>query len=180
MYQQVTSPLSRGYHVGASIIVGQSVGDGDPAGARFRGFATAALGVLTVGVIGVVLAGGADQFVLLFTRDEGTLGYAAGFARAYGLAAPATVVFVVLSGALQGGSDTRTPFVARTTGLTGFFLGFSYVASTVLGWGVVGIYAGIVLFYVWGTLVVGYGFAWGSWASRAAEMMEKRGTVEAE
>jgi len=178
MYQQVTSPLSRGYHVGASVVVGQALGDGDPAGARFGGLATAALGVLTVGAIGVVLAAGADRFVLLFTRDPATVEFAAGFARAYGLAAPATVVFVVLAGALQGGSDTRTPFVARTTGLLGFFLGFSWLAGVALGWGVVGVYAGVALFQVWGALVVGYGFARGGWAARATELMAERGSVE--
>jgi MATE family multidrug resistance protein len=177
MYQQVTSPLSRGFNVAASVVVGQALGDGDPSEARFRGLATAALGLATVGTIGVVLATGADRFALLFTRDPATLEFAAGFARAYGLAAPATVVFVVLSGALQGGSDTTTPFVARVSGLLLFFLGFSYLASVVLGWGVVGVYVGVVLFYVWGALVVAAGFYWGGWAARATDMMEERGTA---
>jgi putative MATE family efflux protein len=177
MYQQVTSPLSRGYNVAASVVVGQALGDADPGQARFAGLATAALGLLTVGTIGVVLAAGAERFALLFTRDPATLSYAAGFARAYGLAAPATVVFVVLSGALQGGSDTRTPFVARTTGLLAFFLGFSWVTGVALGWGVTGVYAGVVLFYAWGALVVAVGFVRGDWAARAADMMAARGSA---
>jgi Na+-driven multidrug efflux pump len=37
MYQQVTSPLSRGVNDGASVLVGQALGDGDDGGAGDRG-----------------------------------------------------------------------------------------------------------------------------------------------
>jgi putative MATE family efflux protein len=177
-YQQVTSPLSRGFNTATSIVVGQSIGAGDIAEARFQGWATVALAVGTVGTIGVALAVGAEQFVALFTGDPLTARYAAGFARAYGLAAPALAAYLVFAGALQGGSDTRTPFVARTTGLFGFVLGFSYLTAVVLGWGVVGIYAGVALQYVWGLLIVGWGFAYGDWASKATAMMDARGSVD--
>lgn len=177
-YQQVTSPLSRGYNTAASIVVGQSLGEGDAAGARFQGWATAALAVATVGIIGVALALGAESFVGLFTDDAATARYAVGFARAYGLAAPALAAYLVFAGALQGGSDTRTPFIARTTGLFGFVLGFSYLTGVVLGWGVVGAYAGVALQYVWGLAVVGWGFARGDWADKAAEMMAARGSAD--
>lgn len=177
MYQQVTSPLSRGYHVAASVVVGQHLGDGAPREARFAGWATAALGALTVGAIGIALAIGAEWFVRLFTRDTETIGYAASFARVYGLAAPITALFVVLAGALQGASETRVPFVARMTGMFAFMVGGSYVLAVPLGFGVPGIYVGIVLFYLWATLVVAYGFARGGWADRAARMMAERGSV---
>lgn len=177
MYQQVTSPLSRGYHVAASVVVGQSLGDGDEEAARFNGWATAALALLTVGSIGIALFFGAEWFVRLFTSDPATVAYAAAFARVYGLAAPLTALYVVLSGALQGGSDTKTPFVARTSGMFGFMVGASYLLAVPLGYGVPGIYAGIGLFYVWATIVVGWGFACGSWAERATRMMAERGSV---
>ncbi|MDY6817539.1 MAG: MATE family efflux transporter [Halobacteriales archaeon] len=178
MYQQVTAPLSRGYNTAASIVVGQALGEGDPAAARFNGWATAALGIVTVGTIGIGLVLGAEQFVELFTRDAATIGYAADFARAYGLAAPLTVIGLVLAGALRGGSETRVPFIARTTGMFGFMLGFTYLTGVWLGYGVLGAYAGIILFYAWNALVVGAGFYRGSWASRAERMMAERGSDE--
>jgi len=177
VYQQVTSPLSRGLNVGASVIVGQALGDGDPAQARYNGWATAAFGLLTIGTLGLLLAVFAGPIVGLFTDDPGTVEPAIGFAMVYGLTAPFTVLYVTLSGSLQGGSDTRTPFLARTTGLLGFYLGFSAFASLVLDWGVVGIYAGIMLYYAWSFLVVAYGFRYGGWAGRAAAMMAERGTA---
>ena len=87
------------------------------------------------------------------------------------------ILFTVISGSLQGASDTRTPFVARTTGLLGFYLGFSYLASVHLGYGVPGLYAGIVLCYVWSFALVAWGFARGGWAERATRMMTARGSV---
>jgi len=99
------------------------------------------------------------------------------FTAVYGLTAPFTVLYVTLSGSLQGGSDTRTPFLARTTGLVGFYLGFSALTSVALGWGVVGVYAGIMLYYVWSFLVVAAGFRYGGWADRAAAMMAERGSA---
>ncbi|WP_132059179.1 MATE family efflux transporter [Halorussus amylolyticus] len=178
MYQQVTGPLSRGYSVASSVVVGQALGSGDPDRARFEGWATGALAVITVGGVGLALFFGADWFVGFFTDDSATLDYAADFARVYGLSAPFLALFVVLSGALQGGSDTRTPFVARTTGMFGFLVGFSWLVGVHLGYGVPGVYAGIFCYYVWALLVVGAGFRWGGWADRAAKMMEERGSVE--
>jgi putative MATE family efflux protein len=178
VHQQVTSPLSRGYHVASSVVVGQALGEGDADRARFEGWATSALGLLTVGTIGIALFFGAEQFVRLFTDDPATLDYAADFARVYGLVSPFLVLYVVLSGSLQGGSDTRTPFVARTTGMFAFMVGFSWLVGVHLGYGVVGVYGGVFLYYVWSLVVVASGFRWGDWAGRAAEMMEERGSVE--
>jgi len=174
MYQQVTSPLGRGYHVATSVVVGQALGDGDPEGARFNGWAAAGLGVTTVGVIGLGLVFGADWFVRLFSDHEATVHYATRFAQVYGLTAAFLVTFTTLSGALQGASETRVPFLARTTGMFGFFLGFSYLAGELLGYGPVGAYAGVGLSYLWMALVVGTGFHRGDWAGRAADMMAER------
>ena len=178
MHQQVTSPLSRGYNVASSVVVGQALGEGDPARARFEGWASAALGLVTVGAIGLLLFVGAPLFVRLFTDDPATIDYATDFARVYGLVSPFLVLYVVLSGALQGGSDTRTPFLARTTGMFGFMVGFSWLVGVRLDWGVEGVYAGIFLYFVWALLVVAAGFRWGGWAAKAAAMMEERGSVE--
>ncbi|PSP55298.1 MATE family efflux transporter [Halobacteriales archaeon QS_1_67_19] len=180
VHQQVTSPLSRGYHVAASVVVGQALGDGDPDRARFEGWATGALGLATVGTIGLGLFVGAEQFVALFTDDPATLGYAVDFARVYGLISPLVALYVVLSGSLQGGSDTRTPFVARTTGMFGFMVGFPWLFGVYLGHGVAAVYAGIALYFAWSLALVAGGFRWGGWAGKAAAMMEERGSVESD
>ncbi|MFQ3319421.1 MAG: MATE family multidrug resistance protein [Natronomonas sp.] len=178
LYQQVTGPLSRGFNVGASIIVGQSLGEGDAELARFQGWATVGLGVLTVGTFGVVLAAAAEPLVALFTDDIATVAAATDFARVYGLTAVFLVTFSVLQGAFAGASETRVPFVARTSGMLLFMLGFTYVVGVVLGYGAVGAYVGIGLTYVWMALVVVGCFHFGGWAERAASMLAERGSVQ--
>jgi MATE family multidrug resistance protein len=177
-YQQVTGPLSRGYSVAANVVVGQPLGRGDPDRARFNGWAVCALGIMTVGLVGLLVVVGARPFVSLFTDDAATLRYATEFARTYGVTAPFLTAFVTLSGALQGASETRTPFLARLTGVFGGLLGLTYLLGVVLGYGVVGAYVGLAGSYVWMALVVAVGFRRGEWARRAVAMMDDRGSAE--
>lgn len=176
LYQQITSPLSRAFNLAASIVVGQSLGAGDVAEARFNGWATGLLGLLTVGVIGLLLAVEAHRFVAIFTDDPETLRHATLFAQAYGIGAPFLVVYIVVAGALQGAGETRIPFLARASGLFLWYLAFSYVTAIHLGWGSVGIAVGIVLYFGWALLVVGVGFRYSGWAERASRMMDERGS----
>jgi putative MATE family efflux protein len=180
LYQQVTGPLSRGLYVGASVLIGQSLGEGAAGEARFQGWATVGLGVLTVGSFGVLLAVAAGPVVAVFTDDAATVGYATDFARVYGLTAPFLVTFTVLQGSLSGASETRIPFLARTSGLVLFMLGFTYLFGVVLGYGVVGAYLGLGLTYVWMALVVVASFHAGGWARRATSMLEERGSLPTE
>lgn len=178
VYQQVTGPLSRGYSVAASVLVGQALGAGAPDDARYNGWAVAALGVLTVGTIGLALVVVADGIVGLFTDDALTADYATAFARVYGFTAAALVLFTSLSGSLQGASETRVPFVARITGMFGLFLGASWLLGRGLGYGPPGAYVGIFLAFAWMALVVVWGFGFTGWATRAADMMAERGSAD--
>jgi len=173
LYQQVTAPLTRGYNVAASVLVGQSLGEENPEEATYRAWAVVALGVLSVGALGVGLYAAAPVLAGFFTDDALTLRYAADFARVYGVTAVATVTFVVLSGALQGASETRVPFVARVSGTLIFLLGLSALLVE-LNWGVFGVYVGIGLSWVWMALLGMLGFRYLNWAERAAEMMAER------
>ena len=177
IYQQLTGPVYRSLSTAASIVVGQTLGEGDPEGARFQGLAITALGVITLGLAGVVLVVGAEPLGRLFTSDAETLEYAVTFTRVFGVSMLAFGVFFPIAGSLRGAGDTRTPFYARLTGTFGFMLGFAYLFGVVLDYGLVGIYAGMVLSYVWWTGVVAAGFLWGGWAEKAAEMMAERGEV---
>ncbi|WP_066412222.1 MATE family efflux transporter [Halorubrum aethiopicum] len=176
VYQQVTGPLSRGYNVAASVLVGQALGAGDPDRARFDGWAVAALGLLSVGAAGLALVALAPRVVRLFTADPATVEYAVDFARVYGLAGGALACFTSLSGALQGASETRIPFAARLTGMFGLFLGASWLLSRTAGFGPSGAYVGVFLAYCWMALVVAVGFRRSGWATRAAAMMAERGS----
>jgi Na+-driven multidrug efflux pump len=183
VYQQLAGPFYRSYSTAASIIVGQTLGEGRPADARHAGVAIARLGLLTLGGVGVVLFAAAAPLARVFTSDATTLEYAVTFTRAFGVSMAAFGVFFPFAGSLRGAGDTRTPFYARFTGTFGFMLGFAYLAGVVFGYGLAGVYAGIVLSYVWWALVAAAGFRWGDWAGGAERMMAERaasGAADAE
>ncbi|WP_276256005.1 MATE family efflux transporter [Halomontanus rarus] len=174
IYQQLTGPLYRSFSTAASIIVGQTLGEGDPEGARSAGRAILVLGVITLGCAGIALVVAAEPLVRVFTQDPTTIGYAVDFTRVFGVSMVCFGIFFPLAGTLRGAGDTRTPFYARFVGTFAFMLGFSYVASIPLGYGLPGIYVGIVLSYICWAAVVVVGFHWGGWAETAAAMMDER------
>jgi putative MATE family efflux protein len=174
IYQQLTAPLYRSYSVAASVVVGQTLGEGDPDDARFSGLAITALSLLTLGVAGAILFFGAEPIARVFTSDAETLDYAVSFTRVFGISMLSFGVFSPIAGSLRGAGDTRTPLYARLSGTLGFTLGFAYLFGVRLGFGLTGVYAGLVLTYAWWALAVAGGFLWGDWADKAAEMMAER------
>ncbi|NGM69521.1 MATE family efflux transporter [Natronolimnobius sp. AArcel1] len=177
VYQQLSSPLSRGYGTAANIIAGQSLGRGKPDEAYFNGLAAAGLAVLTVGGLGVGIFATAEWVVLVFTRDAETIPYAVDFARAYAVSTFLIALFTVLAGSLRGGSETRPPFVAKLTGAVFFLLGITYVFGVHLEYGVVAAYVAIVADWVWRNLVVGIVYARKGWLERGTRMMHERGSL---
>jgi putative MATE family efflux protein len=173
-YQQLTGPLYRAVSTAASIVVGQLLGEGDPGGARYAGFAIAALSVLTMGVAGAVLFVGAGPVAAVFTDDPETLSYAATFTRVFGVSMLFFGVFFPFAGSLRGAGDTRTPFYARAVGTFVFMLGASYLLAVPLDWGLLGVYVGTAASYLCWAVIAVAGFVWGDWAGRAAGMMSER------
>jgi putative MATE family efflux protein len=174
LYHQTAGPLYRAYGTTASILVGQALGKGDRQGARFNAWALAGLALITLGIAGIMLTILARPLVLLFTSDPLTVDHATGFARTYGVVMLFVALFFVFSGALRGAGDTMTPLVARLTGLVGFFLVGSYFASTVLGYGVTGIYLGMGIAYVWMAIFLTVRFLGDHWVERAVALMADR------
>ncbi|MFW5939204.1 MAG: MATE family efflux transporter [Halolamina sp.] len=179
IYQQLTGPLYRSFSTVSSIVVGQLLGEGESAEARYAAGAILALSLGTLGVAGVGMFVGAETLVRVFTRDSATIDYAVGFTRAFAVSMLFFGVFFPISGALRGAGDTRTPFYARLLGSVVFMLGASYLLAIVLDFGIVGIYAGMVLSYASWAAVVGVGFLGGGWIGTAESMIADRVAMEA-
>lgn len=174
VYQQVSAPLFRAFRTVASILVGQELGAGRPADARYTAGAICALSVTVLSGIGVLLFLGAEPLATLFTSDAATVGYAIDFNRAFAISMVFIGVYFPFSGALKGAGDTRTPFWAGIVGSYVFLLGSSYLLAVTLGLGLVGVYIGIVLSYVSRAGIVGSGLLWGDWTDLAGRMIEER------
>ncbi|WP_318567927.1 MATE family efflux transporter [Salinigranum marinum] len=178
LYQQLTGPLYRSFSTVASIVVGQTLGEGDVEAARETTRAILVLSVVVLGCAGVVLFVAAEPLVRVFTRDPTVVDYAVAFTRVFAVSMVWFGVFFPLSGALRGAGDTRTPFYARLLGSFVFLLGVSSLLGIALGYGLPGVYVGIALSYLCWAAVVGWGFRRGSWAETAAAMMDERATVD--
>ena len=180
IYQQLAGPLYRAFSTVASIIVGQTLGEGEPDRARHAAVAILVLGVGTLGGTGVALFVGAEQMAAVFTQDALTREYAVEFTRVFAVSMVFYGIFFPLAGALRGAGDTRTPFYARFVGAFVFMVGLSYLLGITFEGGLLGVYIGIVLSYVCWAVVVSAGFFWGDWAGTAATMMGERAEAEAE
>lgn len=174
IYQQLTGPLYRSFSVAASIIIGQTLGEGKQRAARSAGVSIMTLGVLTLGGAGIFLVGTADLLASVFTNDSETLRYAGTFTRVFGVSMVFFGVFFPLAGSLRGAGDTRTPFYARLVGTAVFMLAFSYVAGIRLGFGLSGVYMGLILCYLTWAIIAAVGFHRGTWAATAAAMIAER------
>ena len=174
VYQQLAGPFYRSASTVSSIIVGQTLGEGNAAEARTSAISLLALGVGLLTAAGVAMFLGAEQIVALFTSDPETRRHAVAFTRVYAVSMPLFGTFFPLSGVLRGAGDTRTPFYARLVGAFVFMLGGSYLLAVVLAYGIVGVYAGMVLSYACMAAVVAAGFYRGGWADTAASMIADR------
>lgn len=188
IYQQIGAPMYRSYSVASSIICGQDLGAGRPDRARFAGLAITAFSLATLGVAGAVLFTFAEPIAELFLDEDQiepqefaeTLAYAIVFTQVFAGAIVIFGVFSPIAGTLRGAGDTLTPFVGRIIGTVVFLLGFSYVVGIHLGYGLPAIYAAILLNYATWAAVVAIGFQWGSWADKAADLIDERAASEAD
>ncbi|AEN04622.1 MATE family efflux transporter [Halolamina sp.] len=174
VYQQLAGPFYRSASTVTSIIVGQTLGEGDTAEARTNaiGLLSLSFGLLTV--MGTVMILAAEPIVTLFTDDPATRQFAVAFTRVYGVSMPLFGIFFPLAGALRGAGDTRTPFYARLVGAFVFMVGGSYLLAVTLGYDLWGVYAGMVLSYSCMAAIVAAGFKWGGWRDTAVSMIEER------
>jgi len=174
LYQQLAAPFSRALTTVSSIIVGQTLGEGDPGRARRETHVILRLSLTVLSGLGAVLFVGAEWFVHFFEQDPAVVKYAVPFVRVFAVSLVFMAVFYALSGALRGAGDTRTPFYARLVGSVVCMLGVSSVLGIVFEFGVAGTYVGLTLSFACWAAIVAAGFRWGSWADRAKDMIQER------
>lgn len=174
IFRQLTGPIYRSVYTVASIIIGQTLGEGNLDKARDSAIAILTFSVGILGLLGVAVFAAAGQIVNVFTQDPATIGYAIHFTQAFALSMVFIGVFYPLAGTLVGAGDTRTPFYARFVGVVIFLLGGSYILGILLDFGLLGVYAGIILSYICWALIAGAGFRWGGWRELAVSMMAER------
>jgi putative MATE family efflux protein len=154
---------SFGISVGATSLVGQRLGAGDPDAAEQAGWASVQVGLWLMSLLAVLLFAGARPVAALFTNDPATLQLAVHYLRILAVAQPLFMIAVVLSGALRGGGDTRFPmWVSLLSGWL-FLLPVAYWVAIPLGWGPQAAWVAQAGNYAVSALLVTFRFRGGRW-----------------
>jgi MATE family multidrug resistance protein len=128
-----------------AVRVGQALGRGDTEAASRVGWTGMALGAAFMAAAGVLLLIAPQYVARVFTTDRAVIRTAVSLL----VMAAAFQLFdgiqTVATGALRGAGDTRTPMICHLLGYWLFGLPLGYVLCFIVGWGVVGLWAGLSL-----------------------------------
>ena len=136
-----------GFGAAASTLVGQHLGEGDPAAAMRSGWRSMAGAILAMSAIGAVIIAFAPELAGLFGLSPLATERTVDFVWILGAVQPLMAIEYTIGGALRGAGDTRFPLLAVFTGLFGFRVLPAAIAALVF-------HAPLNL--VWGMLVFDY------------------------
>jgi putative MATE family efflux protein len=135
-----------GFGLAAASLAGQALGRGDPADATRWGWDVSRLAVVVVAVIAVPGALFPKLLLGAFIHDPVTLGLATLPLRILALGMAVDTLGTVLLNALLGVGYTRMVMTVSVTLQWGLFLPAAYLMGPVLGWGMLAVWLGQVVY----------------------------------
>lgn len=97
-----------GFMIASMALMGQNLGAGNPQEARDSVLATASLGAILLGTLGLFMIIFPEQIAYLFTDDPGTIDNAVLYLQVIGFSQIPLAVMFVLDGGLRGAGATKT------------------------------------------------------------------------
>ncbi len=154
---------ARGAATAASSIAGNRLGARDPAGADHvvRGGLSLSAVIAAPVIVGLLLF--AEPLARLFVEEPDALAAATGWVRLYAVALLARSLYGVFRGAFQAAGDNRPPLVTSATGILVGTVGLSWLLGIQLGFGLPGVFAGVLLDPVIRTVWLWRWFERGDW-----------------
>jgi len=135
----------------AAVRVGQAMGRGNRIAARLAGWSAMAIGVGFMAISGAIFVAFSRTIAQTFTSDPAVIQVGTQLL----LVAAAFQLFdgmqIVSTGALRGTGETRTPMLANLVAYWFLGLPLGYLLCFRLGWGVVGVWAGLCI----GLMIIG-------------------------
>ncbi len=159
---------ARGLAAAATALVGQNVGRRDPTTARHAGLLAGGLAAAAMVGVGGVLAIFPEAVTGLFTAAPSIAELSNPTIRLLALGMPLAGASMVLAGGLRGAGDTA--WLLRTAG-TGHWLlhvGVGYLLAVPLGWGLRGIWAALIAFFLYSTAINAWRMAGERWRVAAS------------
>lgn len=159
----LTFSFGDGMQVAAVALIGRSLGEGLPKKAKLYGSVCRRIGLCISIVLAVMYFFGGETLYRLFFEEDNIV--------AYGVQIVHVIIFIVLfqvsqviyMGCLRGAGDTRYTAFVSTISVTIIRTGFSYLCGIVLGWGIPGIWLGILADQISRFLLTSIRFNSGKW-----------------
>jgi putative MATE family efflux protein len=156
-----------GFGTATSTLVGQALGQGDPAAATRAGWRSLHLALAVAVVLGVPCALLRTPLARLFVSDPATVAALGPFLLCLALSQPFLQAHFALGGAHRGAGDTMTPFLAAAAGNWALRLPLAFLFAYVLE---------LELAWVWYALLFDHvtRSAWLAWSFRRGRWLHAR------
>lgn len=155
-----------GFSVPATALVGQSLGAKKPQDAKRYGLKATLLGVLVMSIMGLIMFLFAKPLMSFFINDEATRNIGEKLLIICALQQPFSGLSIIVPGALRGAGDTVTPFIISLFSMWGVRILFAYIFSSILGYGIYGIWFAMLLDLAVRGLLMLARFLKGNWMQR--------------
>lgn len=139
----LTFPITMGFAISATALVGQSLGARKPRLAERYACAARNLAFAAVTAVSLVFAFCALPLVRMYTVDPGVTALASSALRVAAVSQPGLALYSVLAGALRGAGDTRWPLYLTLLGIWTVRLSLGYLGAIVLRLGLYGVWGAI-------------------------------------
>jgi putative MATE family efflux protein len=152
-----------GFSLATTALVGQALGKGDPQLAEEYARTARRLVLYLTLTLGAVFFFFGAPIARLYTSDPEAIALAALCMKVGAISLPPGGAYSVLAGGLRGAGDTRWPLYITFVAVWAIRLTLAYLLAVVLGWGLAGIWTGVVCDQVVRTLLIDYRFRTGHW-----------------
>lgn len=159
----LTFSFGDGMQVAAVALIGRSLGEGSPDKAKAYGKVCRRIGMCISVSLAVIYFFGGKALYQLFFKEENIVAYGVQIIHVVILIVLFQVSQVIYMGCLRGAGDTTYTALASTVSVTVIRTVFSYLCGIVLGWGISGIWLGILADQISRFLFASIRFKAGKW-----------------
>lgn len=152
-----------GLQAAAVALIGRSLGENDPELAKKYGSTCRKMGACIAAVLSVLYFFGARPLYQLYFEEAKIVGIGVGIMRVIIFIVILQISQVIYMGCLRGAGDTLYTAVASTLSVTVIRTLVSYLGCYVFGWGIIGIWLGVVADQLSRFLFASIRFRMGKW-----------------
>ena len=154
--------VGQGFTIAGATLTGQFIGAENPKEAKRSGWRSAGLTMVSMGILGIILALASRPIAGYFVDDPEVIRLTVLFVWLLGIMQPLMALEFALGGALRGAGDTKSPLIIITISLIFFRLTFAGIFVW-LNFPVEYIFGSLIVDYIVKAILFTYRFESGLW-----------------